>query len=132
VGIELKGPVWPFENDEDGRIKHTDDIDVLAKSWMLLYLQHSRGIRVMKPNFGGGFDDFLFDQNDDVSQQLLRARCVEAERWFPVIVDRVDFVTTPGDDTKVSPIIYFRIQTEEQGTIQLNVAEAMTGGVNVQ
>jgi phage baseplate assembly protein W len=58
-----KGWSFPFELDADGQFKMADSQDSIRESiWTIL--STSPGERVMRPDFGAGIDNFVFQLND--------------------------------------------------------------------
>jgi phage baseplate assembly protein W len=86
-------PVVPDAARDDVQlVEHEDDI----RQAVLIILQTGRGERVMRPDFGAGLDDFVFEPINTTTAALVRHRVEEAlVAWEPRIrVASVD--VTPG------------------------------------
>ena len=74
-------------------VEHEEDI----RQAILLILETRRGERVMRPDFGAGLEDFIFEPINNTTQALIRHRVQESlVTWEPRI--HVRAVTVDSSD----------------------------------
>lgn len=80
------GQGWKFPIEVDkatGRIKQTDSEDDIAEAIRII-IWTAKGERVMRPDYGSGIEQYLFQSNDDTTLRLIEAEVDEAIRmWEP-------------------------------------------------
>src|SRR5690606_23598578 len=83
---EFMGRGWKFPIEVDsatGRIKETQHEDDIAEAIRII-IWTNKGERLMRPDFGCGIEQFLFEGNDDTTLQLIEAEIMDAIRmWEP-------------------------------------------------
>lgn len=90
-----RGLAFPLAVDRaTGRFKIAEYEDDIAQAIRII-LQTRRGERIMRPDFGSGLHDFLFEVNGYTTSSRIKSAAEEAlERWEPRIADievTVDF-----------------------------------------
>ncbi|MBD2847884.1 GPW/gp25 family protein [Paenibacillus sp. IB182496] len=83
-----KGWKFPIEVDQTtGRIKMAEDEDDIAEAIRII-LWTSKGERVMRPEFGCGVRNFVFESSDETTLRLMETNIQEAIRvWEPRVED---------------------------------------------
>jgi hypothetical protein len=122
----MRGATFPLQNGQDGLIETSDDDRVLMRSALRQYLLGTRGARVMRPTWGASTDDLLFDPNDDVSAQVFRTRAYEAQKFLPLVIDDVEFLSVAGRPDAMAPVVYFHVAGDEASEDNINFANATT------
>ena len=87
-------PVAPSDAHDDVMlVEHEEDI----RQAVLIILQTGRGERVMRPDFGAGLDEFVFEPINATTMALLRHRVEESLiAWEPRIRVQSVEVTAPA------------------------------------
>jgi phage baseplate assembly protein W len=99
------GQGWAFPPclESDGAIEivvYEEDI----RQAILIILRTSRRERVMRPDFGAGLEDFLFEPLNETTMQLVKTRVEESlVDWEPRIV--VEEVTVTGEQEPAGKLI---------------------------
>jgi Bacteriophage baseplate protein W len=107
------GQGWAFPPclERDGEIEivaYEEDIHQA----ILIILRTSRRERVMRPDFGAGLDDFLFEPLNETTMQLVKTRVEESLiDWEPrIIVEEVKVTGEQEPDGKLIIDITYRIR----------------------
>ena len=79
---------------------------------IMIILGTNPGERVMRPDFGAGLNDFIFEPINSTTTALLRTRVEEALiDWEPRIeVEEVKLTTDPGERGKLLINIRYRVR----------------------
>jgi phage baseplate assembly protein W len=99
------GQGWSFPPclESDGEIEivaYEEDI----RQAIIIILRTSRRERVMRPDFGAGLDDFLFEPLNETTMQLVKTRVEESLiDWEPRII--VQNVTVTGEQDPQGKLI---------------------------
>ena len=99
------GQGWAFPPclESDGEIEivvYEEDI----RQAILIILRTSRRERVMRPDFGAGLEDFLFEPLNETTMQLVKTRVEESLiDWEPRII--VEEVTVTGEQEPAGKLI---------------------------
>ena len=90
-------------------VKHDEDI----RQAVLIILQTGRGERVMRPDFGAGLDDFLFEPINTTTLALIRHRIDESlVTWEPRIrVEKIDVRPSLGNPSRIDIEINYSIRS---------------------
>jgi phage baseplate assembly protein W len=79
---------------------------------ILIILRTNRGERVMRPDFGAGLDEFVFEPLNETTKQLLKTRVEESLiDWEPrIIVEEVKVVAEQEPVGKLLLDITYRVR----------------------
>lgn len=101
MSASFLGRGWKFPVQVDratGRLLLSEGEEDIAEAIRII-LKTSRGERVMRPDFGCGLNDFVFDTMDDTTLRLLESDITQAITvWEPRVKDVEVEVTQ--DDSK--------------------------------
>jgi uncharacterized protein len=94
-----RGWAYPVAPDAAGAdvalAEHEEDVREAVR----IILETARGERVMRPDFGAGLNEFLFEPLNNTTMALVRHRVEEALiTWEPRIRVRAVEVTAPGPE----------------------------------
>ena len=106
-----KGISFPLETQSNGQIAVAKDRQKIRQSIRLI-LGTAKGERIMRPEFGCGVHDLLFEP-DSASLRGLVAHEVQTAlvEWEPRIrVDSVSVVTAPNEPSKILASIQYTIR----------------------
>jgi phage baseplate assembly protein W len=113
------GIAFPFSINELGQVASaTSDDNIRGK--ILQVLLTSPGERVMRPEFGSGLHDLVFDPNNDVLAATTEFASAKAlQQWLSdeIIVQSLD-VSNEGDRLQVE-VIYTRRDRLAPGKIKI-------------
>ncbi len=83
---EFLGKGWKFPIEVDpatGRIRQSEYEDDIAEAIRII-IWTAKGERLMRPDFGCGIDQYLFESSDDTTLRLIEGEVEEAIRnWEP-------------------------------------------------
>lgn len=135
-----RGFRFPFQLDARGRLALSDGLERIEDSiWIIL--KTSLGERVMRPTFGVGLDDRVFDNNSPTARAQIAADIKDAlAKWEPRIEIASVFVETlppekdgnaptTGHENHVTIKIEYRLRTTNElfnATFPLNLTEGVT------
>src|SRR5215217_7399556 len=107
-----RGWGFPVGLDEAGEVATAADAEDVRQAVRLI-LATGRGERVMRPDFGGGLDQFVFAPLSVATLALLRHRVEEAlVTWEPRIeVMAVRAEAHPSAPTRIDIAIEYRIRS---------------------
>lgn len=119
-----KGLAYPFKAGTTAIPAPVTDAELVKQSLQQI-LGTQKGERVMRPQFGCDIQQYVFENNDDLLEQLLRTEITTAiSRWEPRA--QLDNIVVERDDTTlVVTILYTVVTTQTQDTVQ--VAVPVTG-----
>lgn len=97
-----------LEGDKIAMAKYEDDVHQAIK----IILGTNPGERVMRPDFGAGLNDFIFEPINTTTMALLKTRVQEVLiDWEPRIeVEQVKLATDPNERGKLLINILYRIR----------------------
>jgi phage baseplate assembly protein W len=109
-----------------GGIDMVDEHESVRQS-ILLLLSHTRGERVMRPEYGCDLHKLVFAPNDDTTAGLAIHYTRQAlERWEPRIdIIRLDAGSNADDPTRLDIMLEYRVratQLNEQLTYSINLS----------
>jgi uncharacterized protein len=115
--IDIIGTGWtfPIKVTSKGGLSYTSGPDKIQQAiWIVL--STSLGERVMRPDFGAGVQDFVFEANSIVTQTALAGAVKEALiQWEPRIdIDSVRVTTPPDQASQVLISIDYRIRATNE------------------
>ena len=80
------GVRFPLDHSQEGFFYKTKTILEQAKSNMRNLLLTSKGERVMQPEFGSTLTDVLFNQGEDVENEIDEAIREAVSNWLPYVI----------------------------------------------
>jgi phage baseplate assembly protein W len=88
--------------------EHEEDVRQAVR----IILETGRGERVMRPDFGAGLDDFMFEPLNTTTRALIKYRVEEALiTWEPRIrVEAVEVVLVPGERSRADVRIEYSVR----------------------
>jgi uncharacterized protein len=108
-------PVWevaqPFNIDATGGVAYDIDPVVWARNHILAVLLTNPGERVMRPTYGAGIFDFVWENDDPLTEQTIISSVQNAVKlWEPnVTINEIDFVPQPDFSGVVVLDIHFTV-----------------------
>jgi phage baseplate assembly protein W len=115
--VDLIGTGWafPVKVNARGGLSYTSGVRRIQDSiWIIV--STSLGERLMRPAFGAGAHDFVFQPNSPVMRSNLAAAIRDAlVRWEPrieLVSVRVD--TSPDEESQVLASIEYRVRTTNE------------------
>ena len=120
----FKGMAFPFKQSNTSIPAAVTDAELVQQS-LLQILNTNRGERVMRPNFGCNLQQYVFENNDELLEQLMRTEISSAiSRWEPRA--QLDNILLARNDTTLSvTVVYTVVTTQTKDTVQ--VAVPVTG-----
>ena len=120
----FKGMAFPFKQSNTSIPAAVTDAELVQQS-LLQILNTNRGERVMRPNFGCNLQQYVFENNDDLLEQLMRTEISSAiSRWEPRA--QLDNIVLQRNDTTLAvTVVYTVVTTQTKDTVQ--VAIPVTG-----
>jgi uncharacterized protein len=109
------GVNFPIKVDARGRLTWSSGPPRLQDAiWLIV--KTSLGERVMRPGFGAGVNDYVFQPNSPVTRAALAAAVRSALlRWEPrVDLDQVSVDPVEGEPSQVLVTIAFRVRTTNE------------------
>jgi hypothetical protein len=94
-------PVWeiaqPFNIDATAEVAYDTDPVTWARNHILAILLTNPGERVMRPNYGAGILNFVWDKDDPLTEQTIIADIQQSvANWEPnITLNRIQFVPQP-------------------------------------
>lgn len=112
---EFLGQGWkfPIEVDEvTGQIKQTQYEDDIAEAIRII-IWTGRGERVMRPDYGCGIEQYLFEGNDDTTLRLIETEIEDAIRmWEPRVHEiEVKVDRDPVHEQKLLIHVQYEVRT---------------------
>ena len=107
-------PLLPLP-DEHGHLRFPDLQESVRQSIKII-LSTRPGERIMRPDFGGGLEDMLHEQNTLTTRRQIRDLITESlQRWEKrIMVDRVDVWEVEDQPTSVRVEIAYRLRRINQ------------------
>lgn len=105
-----RGLAFPVRTDEHGRVEFADGVTDIEQSIRII-LGTAKGERVMRPEFGCGIHEYVFETVDATTLTLVRTSVEDALReWEPRIdVQDVSVSTDELEDGKLLVRIDYRV-----------------------
>jgi phage baseplate assembly protein W len=98
----------PGTGDDVALATHEEDVRQAVR----IILETGRGERVMRPDFGAGLDDFLFEPVNTTTCALLRHRVEEAlHTWEPRIrIEALEVLPNRGANGRIDIVLEYSIR----------------------
>ncbi len=104
---------WPLlaVPDEHGQLAYPSPEDSVRQMIQVI-LSTRPGEQLMRPTFGAGLEQFLYQQNTLTTRRAIYDRVNDAlARWEPrILVDRVDVLEVPNAPSRVRVQIAYRLK----------------------
>ena len=120
----FRGIAFPFQQSATALPAPVSD-DELVKQSLMQILQTEPSERVMRPNFGCNLQAYVFENNDDLLAQLLRAEIASAIARYEPRAALQDVSFQRSDTTVIITVTYAVISTRTLD--QLNIAVSAAG-----
>ena len=113
-GPPLSWPLLPLP-DANGQL-HYPSFEVSVRQQIQVILRTRPGEQLMRPEFGGGLEEFLNEPNTIVTRRRIHDTIVDAlARWEPrIILDRVDVIEVEDDPTQIRVQLGYRLHRTGQ------------------
>lgn len=120
-----RGIAFPPRIGPDGRVAWSSGAQNVRESIQII-LQTNLQERIMRPNFGGGLEQFLYESNTLATRTQIEERTRRAlARWEPrAAVDEVSAETMPDGPSAVELTIAYTVRetgTREQVRLTLDL-----------
>lgn len=120
-----RGIAFPPRIGPDGRVAWSSGAQNVRESIQII-LQTNLQERIMRPNFGGGLEQFLYESNTLATRTQIEERTRRAlARWEPrAAVDKVSAETMPDEPSAVELTIAYTVRetgTREQVRLTLDL-----------
>lgn len=128
VGVALDSP---FRVDGGGGIMVTKDLSRQITQRVRSIIGTSPGERVMRPAYGAGALNWVFELDDEMRASSLAAAAQDAvEQWEPaVFVDDVEFSEVDPTDGKIDIVVNYRLRaTGERASAVIAITPTTTYG----
>jgi hypothetical protein len=99
-----------------GRVAFAEYEDDIQQS-ILIILETAKGERVMRPDFGCGIYDLVFEAIDSTTLQRIRSEVKDALQQFEARIDVLDM--TVDDSASLDGVLLVQIQYQVRTTNQL-------------
>jgi phage baseplate assembly protein W len=109
LGVGWAYGVRPRGDGRDVELaEHEEDVRQAVR----IILETGRGERVMRPDFGAGLDDFMFEPLNTTTRALIKHRVEEALiTWEPRIrVEAVEVVLSPSERSRADVRIEYSVR----------------------
>ena len=114
------GVKFPLDHSQEGFFYKTKTILEQAKSNMRNLLLTSKGERVMQPEFGSTLTDVLFNQGEDVENQIDEAIREAVSNWLPYIIINEINMFQQGNQVDVSIDFSVTLEPDSFDTLTFN------------
>ena len=112
----FKGLAFPFIKNAVSLPAAVTD-DELVRQSILQILMTKRGERVMRPQFGADLYSFVFDNNDSITEELLRVEISTAITKFESRARIQDIFFTTDDTTLTVTVDFVVLSTNTLNTV---------------
>ena len=108
--VPIGYPLW-MQPDENGELEYPN-LDASVRQSIRVILSTRPGEQLMRPEFGGGVENFLFESNTIVTRRRLRDTIQQAlERWEKrIVLDRVDVLEVTDEPGQIRVEIWYRLK----------------------
>jgi phage baseplate assembly protein W len=122
-----RGIAFPPRIGPDGRVAWSSGAQNVRESIQII-LQTNLQERIMRPNFGGGLEQFLYESNTLATRTQIEERTRRAlARWEPrAAVDEVSAEAVPDEPSAVEFTIAYTVRgtdTREQVRLTLDLGD---------
>ena len=114
------GVRFPLDHSQEWFFYKTKTILEQAKSNMRNLLITSKGERVMQPEFGSTLTDVLFNQGEDVENQIDEAIREAVSNWLPYIIINEINMFQQGNQVDVSIDFSVTLEPDSFDTLTFN------------
>ena len=114
------GVRFPLDHSQEGFFYKTKTILEQAKSNMRNLLLTSKGERVMQPEFGSTLTDVLFNQGEDVENQIDEAIREAVSNWLPYVIINEINMFQQGNQVDVSIDFSVTLEPDSFDTLTFN------------
>ena len=114
------GVRFPLDHSQEGFFYKTKTILEQAKSNMRNLLLTSKGERVMQPEFGSTLTDVLFNQGEDVENQIDEAIREAVSNWLPYVIINEINMFQEGNQVDVSIDFSVTLEPDSFDTLTFN------------
>ena len=114
------GVRFPLDHSQEGFFYKPKTILDHAKSNMRNLLLTSKGERVMQPEFGSTLTDVLFNQGEDVENQIDEAIREAVSNWLPYIIINEINMFQQGNQVDVSIDFSVTLEPDSFDTLTFN------------
>ena len=114
------GVRFQLDHSQEGFFYKTKTILEQAKSNMRNLLLTSKGERVMQPEFGSTLTDVLFNQGEDVENQIDEAIREAVSNWLPYIIINEINMFQQGNQVDVSIDFSVTLEPDSFDTLTFN------------
>ena len=121
----FRGVAFPFKKDSVALPAPVTD-DELVKQSLLQILLTARGERVMRPEFGCDLYSFVFENNDELLAQLLRAEISAAITRFEPRAALEDVAFEREGSNLIVYVQYRVVSTRTLNTVQVAIPTVQT------
>ncbi|MEE9128628.1 MAG: GPW/gp25 family protein [Phycisphaerales bacterium] len=106
------GWAFPLRLDATDRAVATVAYEADVREAICIILGTNRGERVMRPRFGAGLRDFVFQPVSTTTMERIRTRVLEAlVDWEPRIdIDEVKVEAAPGSIGRIDILLRYRLR----------------------
>lgn len=116
----LRGVEFPFKKSSTALPAPVTDNDLIKQS-LLQILLTGRTERVMRPEFGCNIQQFVFENNNELMEQLLRTEIASAIGKFEPRALLQDIQIVRSENEVVLTVVYIVVQTRTVEALQVNV-----------
>ena len=109
--VDFLGKGWAFPLCiVDGKINISEDEELIRESIMII-LGTAKGERVMRPDFGCGINEMVFEVNDTSTATMVTYHVKEALRKYEprIEVERVDVQPDEEEEGRLNIIIEYKV-----------------------
>ena len=114
------GVRFPLDHSQEGFFYKTKTILEQAKSNMRNLLLTSKGERVMQPEFGSTLTDVLFNQGEDVENEIDDAIREAVSNWLPYVIINEINMFQEGNQVDVSIDFSVTLEPDSFDTLTFN------------
>ena len=114
------GVRFPLDHSQEGFFYKTKTILDQAKSNMRNLLLTSKGERVMQPEFGSTLTDVLFNQGEDVENEIDEAIREAVSNWLPYVIINEINMFQEGNQVDVSIDFSVTLEPDSFDTLTFN------------
>jgi phage baseplate assembly protein W len=118
----FRGIKFPFSKGSTALPAPATDSDLIKQS-LIQIIMTGQNERVMRPDFGSGVLRFIFENNDDLLNEMIRAEVTAAVGRFESRVAIQDIVIERDEEKAevVITLVYVLTTTRQQDTVEIVV-----------
>lgn len=112
--LQISWPLLPVP-DANGQLNFPG-LEASVRQQIQVILRTRPGEQLMRPEFGGGLEDFLHEPNTIVTRRRIHDTIADAlTRWEPrIILDRVDVLEVEGEPAQIRVELGYRLRRTGQ------------------